>query len=247
MGTALVPGHTDHQLIDAKCFLVEENTFREPQRLIDALIAVLFLKSRRVDSELPDQSSGFGAIRCGAIDLERSAIEQGKPPVQMKFISLCVAAEVVVILENENAGRGPNTLSKEMGRGQAADSATDHDQVVFLAELDGLPGLLEEAPSRRLCAVSKDPGWLPRRPVDRGGSYPGRFCGSGARPALAIALPGSMEAPTIMAAPFMKSRRVIVRPIPSSRSRALRLVIMQTYKKSQLASSKKESLRVGCR
>jgi hypothetical protein len=41
---------------------------------------------------------------------------------------------------------------------------------------------------------------------------------------LAIPLPGSMEAPTIMAAPFMKSRRVIVRPIPSSRSRALRLI-----------------------
>src|SRR5262245_11933433 len=70
------------------------------------------------------------------------------------------------------------------------------------------------------CATSYDPGWLPRRPVRAGG-----YAASGTAPACGVAAlaaaaraAGTSEAPTATLTPLMKSRRVIGRSIPSSRS-----------------------------
>src|SRR5687767_2010248 len=70
------------------------------------------------------------------------------------------------------------------------------------------------------CATSYDPGWLPRRPVRAGGYAASATAPAWGAAGLAAATraPGTSDAPTATPTPLMKSRRVIGRSIPSSRS-----------------------------
>jgi hypothetical protein len=57
-----------------------------------------------------------------------------------------------------------------MSRRKAADAASDDDQIIDLAGVDGLAGRFPKGTVAQLCAASNEPGWLPRMPVFEGGS-----------------------------------------------------------------------------
>src|SRR6202789_456281 len=56
--------------------------------------------------------------------------------VQVEFIAFGMAAEIVVVVEDQNAAVGLLCAIKMRG-GEAADAPSDHDQVVFLAGTRG--------------------------------------------------------------------------------------------------------------
>ena len=58
-----------------------------------------------------------------------------------ELVALGVAAEIVVVFEDQDLGRVAMRLAIEPCRGEAADAAADHDEVVFL--LDRLAGEVE--------------------------------------------------------------------------------------------------------
>ena len=59
-----------------------------------------------MDAQMSEHACRFGAIGTRAVDQQRPAIEQLQPSTQMIFVTLGVAAEIVVIVENENARVG---------------------------------------------------------------------------------------------------------------------------------------------
>ena len=86
--------------------------------------------------------------------------------IEVEFVALGVAAEIIVVVQDQYAALGC-LGPMEVGCRQTADAAADDDQIVFFAGIGGRrPGL---AVSERMSAPSKDPGWLPRMPVRSGG------------------------------------------------------------------------------
>ena len=61
--------------------------------------------------------------------------------VNGELVALGVAAEIVVVLEDQDLGRIAMRLAIEPRRGKAADAAANHDQIVFF--LDRLAGKIE--------------------------------------------------------------------------------------------------------
>ncbi len=72
-----------------------------------------------------------------------SAVAEQQPPVDPEFIALGVPAEIVVIVEDQNARSGAVRLAIKPRRRQSADAAADHDQIETL--LDRAPGDVEGA------------------------------------------------------------------------------------------------------
>src|SRR5882724_7707215 len=57
--------------------------------------------------------------------------------VQVEFVAFGVTAEIVMIVENEDAAMGLGLCAIEVRGGEAADAAADDDQVVFFARIGG--------------------------------------------------------------------------------------------------------------
>ena len=74
-----------------------------------------------------------------------------------------MAAEIVVIVQNQDAGVR-FCLAVEMRGRQAADAATNDDKVVLFADTVDRP-----LRATRACIAAQDPSWLPRNPVRAGG------------------------------------------------------------------------------
>ena len=57
--------------------------------------------------------------------------------VEIEFVALRMAAEVVVIVENEDAARAAGMLAIEMRGGKTRDARAHHDEIVSFAGIDG--------------------------------------------------------------------------------------------------------------
>jgi hypothetical protein len=89
---------------------------------------------------------------------------------QVELVALGVAAEVVVVVEDQDPRAGPRG-AVEMRRRQAADAAADDHQVVAPRRCPPV-GAGASTRSRRRAgawAFSNEPGWLPRMPFRIGG------------------------------------------------------------------------------
>src|SRR2546429_2174021 len=64
----------------------------------------------------------------------------------MKFISPGMSSEIVMIFQNQNLGIRTCSLAIEICRGQAADSASHNDQIVFFVKWFGRSGTFPECP-----------------------------------------------------------------------------------------------------
>jgi hypothetical protein len=118
-----------------------------------------------------------------------------------ELVSLRVAAEVVVVVEDQDPGALAVELPEEVGRGKPADTATDDDEVVGAVAV----ALFRGIPPR---PVAKLVGDLERT-------------GMGRRERSREAAGGRSDEVMATETPFRKSRREMARPIPSSRSRFL--------------------------
>ena len=88
---------------------------------------------RRSAGSMPkalQQPGGDDAVGPRAVDLQGAAVQQVQAAVQTKLIALGMAAEIVVVIQDQNARPGPRVAVKH-GRRQPADAAANNDQIVL--------------------------------------------------------------------------------------------------------------------
>ena len=203
------------QAIGAEGLLVEEERGAEAERLVEIRVEHLGI-ARDLDAQLGDEVFGDFAVRRRAVDRLRAAVADVGAAVVGELVALGVAAEVVVVVEDQDARVGPR-LAEDMRGRQAADAAAHHHEIVLLARVFRCRRVLPEG------GVAHRVERLERSDV--------RSAQAGQRRRIAAGLalreersrsgdsdPAASAPPTPMATPFRKSRRLIGEPMPSWRS-----------------------------
>jgi hypothetical protein len=121
-----------HQPVGAERFAVEEGGALQPG--INLRLIALFGQRVGIDAQCPDQPVGDLGIRIGAVDLQRAAVHQHHMAADMEFVALGMAAEIVVVLQDQDARLGPG-LAVEIGRGETGNAAAHHDQIELLVRV----------------------------------------------------------------------------------------------------------------
>ena len=88
-----------------------------------------------IDAECAQKSSGNRAVGSRAIDVKCSAIYERKRVAEAKLIALGVAAEVIVIVENEHATSLRCLGAIKMRRGKPTDAAAHDNEIIFFARV----------------------------------------------------------------------------------------------------------------
>ena len=122
----------DHQFVGAEGLSIEEDAGLESPLFVERRVLCCLGEFRNVDSEVGEQTGGIGAIGARTINEQRAAVHQIQMSIQIEFVALGMAAEIIVVVENEDAALGCSRTVKVCGR-QAADAAANDDQVVFFA------------------------------------------------------------------------------------------------------------------
>src|SRR4029077_9709982 len=97
------------------------------------------------------------AVRRRTLNGVGSAISE-KPAVGLELVALGVSPEVIVIVENKNAGRGPPQLAEKVRSGKSADASAHNHQVISLAAVGGFSGLLPESSIAQAMGRLEGPG-----------------------------------------------------------------------------------------
>ncbi len=95
---------TRHQLVGPESFPVEEHAVMQPERLIELRMLDFAAQLRHIDTQLRQQRLRNRRVRARAVDLQRAAIHQVQPAAELKLVALGMAAEVIVIVEDQNSG-----------------------------------------------------------------------------------------------------------------------------------------------
>jgi len=122
--------HSGDEAILAKRFLVKKRG--GAQFRIEVLV-VGFVERFRLDADLVKQGFGDIAILVGTFDGLRSTVAQQHPPAGAKFVAFGMAAEIVMIVQDENARTFPCASAKEISGRETAEAAADNDEVIVLA------------------------------------------------------------------------------------------------------------------
>ena len=152
-----------------KVSLSKKAPARRPSDAIDLAVVAGLVQGRRIDAQGLQQAVGDRAVGERTVDLQGAAVHQVQLAAEVVLVALGVAAEIVVVVEDQDARAGPRG-AVEVRRRQAADAAADDDQVVGLAGVLGRRWPRSRSRRRAsLWAFSKLPGWEPRMPVSTGG------------------------------------------------------------------------------
>src|SRR5207253_2543063 len=112
----------------------EEYAAREAERGIERAVE-RGLERGEVDAEVVQQPLGDGAVeRVGRLERLAAAVTDDRNAVDRELVALGVAAEIVVVVEDEDARVVPGRAAVEPGRGEPADAAADNDEIVALLD-----------------------------------------------------------------------------------------------------------------
>ena len=126
-------GFAHHQAVCAPGLFVEKVPAAQSERPVKIVIgSVVRLEPVEIDPDVRKQFLGRFVVTLGRLDVQRSAIDGEQASVVSKFIAFGVPAEIVVIVEDQNAGIAAGALQEVVGRAQPADSSADDHQVVAL-------------------------------------------------------------------------------------------------------------------
>ena len=70
---------------------------------------------------------GHRAVRSGTLDREGTTVAEAESTVQPELVALGVSPEIIVIIEDQNAGFVAGSLAIKMRCRKAADSASDNN------------------------------------------------------------------------------------------------------------------------
>src|SRR2546430_4061443 len=116
-----------HKLVAAKCFFVEEKAIG--QIFVHTGDIAFFGQRGGVNAKIVHRFVSHLAVRKRRLNGPCAAVAKQQPAAGTKLIALGVAAEIIVIVENENAGVG-FLCTPEIGCREPTDSSANDDQVI---------------------------------------------------------------------------------------------------------------------
>jgi hypothetical protein len=117
----------------------KEHSAREPERRIEPALERR-LEAGDVDAELLEQALGDTAVEgLGRLHRLAATVADDQALTEAKLVALGMPAEIVVVVEDEDARRAVGAPI-EPGRRQPADPAADYDQVVALLDRHTVEG-----------------------------------------------------------------------------------------------------------
>ena len=128
------------QLVRPPGLAVEEHRPLEAQVSVgvrncgDALVVAL-----PVDPDLLEQAFRDLAVLRGRLDVQGAAVHQVGPAVEPELVAFRVAAEVIVVVEDQDAGIRSRLFREVVRGGEPRDPGPHHHQVVRLADVGGGP------------------------------------------------------------------------------------------------------------
>ena len=128
------PSGAGHQLVRPPGLAVEEHGPLEAQVAVgvrdrgDALVVAL-----PVDADLLQQALRDLAVLRGRLHVQGAAVHQVGAAVEPELVALGVAAEVVVVVEEQDAGVRARLLREVVRGGEPRDAGPHHHQVVRLS------------------------------------------------------------------------------------------------------------------
>src|SRR5262249_29039436 len=106
----------------------------KPQRGIERALE-RGLEALHGDAEVAQQALGdLAVIAVGRIDRVAAPVADHATAVERELVALGVAAEIIVVVEHQDARGRPGGAAIEPGGRKPADAATDHDEVVALLD-----------------------------------------------------------------------------------------------------------------
>src|SRR5215813_753503 len=136
-------GIAGRQHVAAEALAREKDAARELKRRIEHTLE-RGLEAVDVDAELFDQVFGERAVeRFWGLHRLAAAVAKDEPRAEPELVALGVAAEIVVVVEDENAGARTEGAPVEPGGRKPADAGADDHEIVALldrqpAEREGL-------------------------------------------------------------------------------------------------------------
>ena len=135
------PGCSNHEAIGAEGLFVEEGGVLQPLEDRAVRILVGFSRQRRrIDADGLHQAERFLAVGERRGDAGRPAVRYPQSPARTKLVALRVAAEVVVVVEDQDAGVRIRARPIEVCGRQPADAAADNHEIVRFARIDRAAG-----------------------------------------------------------------------------------------------------------
>src|SRR3546814_9360541 len=95
-----------HQLVGAERLLVEPGGVAEVPRSIERIVRIFGRQPLGIDPEILEQSRRNRPIRPRTADQQRAAVDQQCLAVDDAFVALRMSAEIVVIVEDQDARAG---------------------------------------------------------------------------------------------------------------------------------------------
>ena len=129
---------------------------------------IFLLHGGRIDAKFSQQPRRHLAIGKRRLNGYGSTISQQQPPTWTKFITFRMSAEIVVIVEDKNAGRRPSLFAIEVCGCQTTDTAPHNYKVIRLARLDWLARFLPEISISHAMSSFKCSGMTAPHPRPRG-------------------------------------------------------------------------------
>src|SRR6266852_3862530 len=97
---------------------------------VKELLVIVFIKSLRLDSQLLQKADRSFAVIAGSLDRLGSTISNQRLLSCLEFISLGVAAKIVVVVEEQNLRLLSGKFAVEVRGRQTTDARADDDQIV---------------------------------------------------------------------------------------------------------------------
>ena len=123
-----------HQEVASEGLAREEQAARKAKRGIERPLES-GLEACDLDAEVAQQTFGdVAVVRLGGIDRLAAAVADHQTAVERELVAPGMAAEIVVVVEHEDARRRPGGAAVEPGGREPADARADHDEVVALLD-----------------------------------------------------------------------------------------------------------------
>src|SRR5262249_34348023 len=126
---------TDDEPVDPPGLPVEESRLTgQPERAIQRPILLVRLqKAIDVDADVGDDGACVLVVAVPRLDVQRAAGQRQHAALVAELVPLGVAAEVVVVVENQDFRAPADVADEEIRCRQTAQAAADDDEIVRLA------------------------------------------------------------------------------------------------------------------
>src|SRR5262249_2156766 len=114
---------------------VEEDAPRKAKLLVEAAVDELTVAGHG-DAQLADEGLRHEAVGKRGLDALRPPVADDEPALVADLVRLGMAAEVVVVVEDEDAPVASHGLTEEVGRGEPRNAGAHDDEVVGLSRVD---------------------------------------------------------------------------------------------------------------